>query len=266
LFAGDAGAYYKADFSTRQIYTDIMVNLHKNIDEFSFSANIGASLEDVVYKYSTFGGDLQSIPNLFVFKNVNLSKIKIDQSGYHDQGQAVFATGQIGYKKLVYLDITARNDWSTALGNTTAKSIFYPSVGLTGVLSDLLPIKSNTLSFLKARLSYSEVGNAPQRYISTTTYPVVDGYPQLTSYLPATNVQPERTKSYEAGINLILWNNKVTFDATIYKSSTYNQLFNPSLSSSSGFSSFYVNAGRIDNKGLLWELTRSWVRLIGRLT
>jgi outer membrane receptor protein involved in Fe transport len=82
------------------------------------------------------------------------------------------------------------------------------------------------------------------------SYPVVDGYPQLTTYKPATNLEPESTKSYEAGVNAILWNNKINLNVTVYKSSTFNQLFNPSLSPSSGFSSFFVNAGRIDNQGI----------------
>jgi len=250
LFAGEAGTYYKANLDSRQLYADMMLNMNRSFEDLTVSASAGASIRDVVYEYSTFGGDLQSIPNLFAFKNINPLKTRTDQSGYHDQSQALFATAQVGYKNMVFLDLTGRNDWSTALSNTTTKSIFYPSVGLSGVITDIFDVRSNVLSFLKARISYSEVGNAPLRFISTTTYPVVDGYPQLTSYLPATNLEPERTKSYEAGLNFIFWDRKVSLDMTFYKSSTYNQLFNPSLSSSSGYSSFYVNAGRIDNKGI----------------
>ena len=255
LFAGEAGTYYKANLDTRQLYGDFMLNMNKNFNDFSVSAIAGASIKDVVYEYSTYGGDLMSIPNLFVFKNINPLKTRTDQSGYHDQFQALFATAQVGYRNIAFLDITGRNDWSTALANTSTRSIFYPSVGLSGIITDIFDIKSDVLSFLKARVSYSEVGNAPLRYISTTTYPVVDGYPQLTSYLPATNLEPERTKSYEAGLNVILWDRKLSLDMTFYKSSTFNQLFNPSLSSSSGYSSFYVNAGRIDNKGVEATLT-----------
>lgn len=255
LFAGEAGTYYKANLDTRQMYADVMLNLNKSLGDYSISATAGASIKDVIHEYSTYGGDLQSIPNLFAFKNINPLKTRTDQSGYHDQFQALFATAQLGYKNMVFLDVTGRNDWSTALANTQTKSIFYPSVGLSGVLTDIFDIRSEFLSFLKARVSYSEVGNAPLRFISTTTYPVVDGYPQLTSYLPATNLEPERTKSYEAGLNFIFWDRKLSLDMTFYKSSTFNQLFNPSLSSSSGYSSFYVNAGKIDNRGIEAALT-----------
>jgi len=250
LFADDAGTYYKSDINTRQIYTDVLVNINKYISDFSITANIGASLRDDVHNYSRFGGDLQSVPNLFTFDNINLSTIETDQSGYHDQFQAIFATAQVGYKSLAYLDVSARNDWSTALANTNTKSILYPSIGLSGIITNIFNIESNVLSYAKARISYSEVGNAPLRFISTTTYPVIDGYPQLTSYLPAKNLEPERTKSLEAGLNIILWDRKVNLDVSLYKSSTYNQLFNPSLSPATGFSSLYVNAGQIDNKGI----------------
>lgn len=249
LFAGPAGAYYNYNNGNRQIYGDVIVNIVRDFNDLSINANIGTSIKDVNYDFSTLGGNLLSVPNLFAYENLNTSTLKMSQEGYHDQSQAIFATAQIGYRKMVFLDLTARNDWVSALANTTAKSIFYPSVGLSGVITDLLGIESDVLSFLKARVSYSEVGNAPQRFISIMSYPIVDGYPQLTTYMPATNLEPERTRSYEAGVNAILWNNKINLNVTVYKSSTFNQLFNPSLSPSSGYSSFFVNAGRIDNQG-----------------
>lgn len=250
LFAGPAGAYYDYNYVTNQIYSDALLNINKYINDFNIVGNIGASFQDVVYKNSNFGGNLQSVPNLFNYNNLNLTQAQTSQNGYHDQSQGAFASGQLGYKGEVYLNASARNDWVSALANTQAKSIFYPSVGLSAIVTDLLKMNSPVLSFLKARVSYSEVGNAPQRFVSISTYPVINGYPQTSTFLPATDLQPERTKSLEAGLNFMFWKGKVKLDVTGYKSSTYNQLFNPTLSSSSGYSSFYVNAGQIDNKGI----------------
>lgn len=250
LFAGEAGAYHKYNFSTSQIYTDAILNINKNIKDFSVTANLGASLQDVRYVENKFGGNLLSVPNLFTFSNINLSQAETLEGGYHDQTQAVFASTQVGYKNQIFIDASARNDWVSALANTKAKSIFYPSIGLSAVVSDIFKINSKTLSFLKARVSYSEVGNAPQRYVSIATYPIINGYPQTSTFLPATDLEPERTKAYEAGLNMAFFGNKIKLDVTAYQSSTYNQLFNPSLSSSSGYSSFYVNAGQIDNRGI----------------
>ena len=101
-------------------------------------------------------------------------------------------------------------------------------------MTEMIPvIKSDVLSFMKARFSYSQVGNAPQRFIPISTYPVQGGYPQTTTYLVDDDLQPERTKSFEVGFNAKLFGNKINLDLTLYKSSTYNQLFNPTLPSGS---------------------------------
>ena len=253
LFAGsDTGAYYKDEVNTTQIYADAMLNVDKYIGDFSLKATLGASICDVQYAYSSLGGPLQSTANLFTFTNLNQAGIRMGQEGYHDQTQAIFATAQVGYKSMVYLDLTGRNDWPSALGGTKYKNkgFFYPSVGISAILTELLPIKSDVLSFLKTRFSYSEVGNAPQRFIPISTYPIQGGYPQTTTYLVDDDLKPERTKSYEVGLNAKLFGNKINIDLSLYKSSTYNQLFNPTLSAGSGYSSYYVNAGRIDNKGI----------------
>ncbi|MRG48316.1 SusC/RagA family TonB-linked outer membrane protein [Chitinophaga sp. SYP-B3965] len=263
LFADAAGAYYKYNMNTQQIYADVLVNINRNFNNFSLNANVGTSIQDVKYDNASIGGDLQSVPNLFTASNLNLSQIEIFQDGYHEQTQGLFASAQIGYKSLVFLDVTGRSDWASPLANTKSSSFFYPSVGLSGVLSDIFDIRSDVLSFLKARVSYSEVGNAIPRYVSIATFPVINGYPQTSTYLPATDMEPERTKSYEAGFNVGLFRNKLKIDATVYQSSTYNQLFNPSLSPSSGYSSFYVNAGRIDNKGI--ELSLSLNQKLGEV-
>lgn len=257
LFAGsEMGAYYKDEIATTQIYADAMLNVDKYMGDFSLKATLGASVRDVQYAYSSVGGPLQSTANLFTFTNLNLSALRLGQEGYHDHTQAIFATAQLGYKSMVYLDVTGRNDWSSALAGTKSKNsgFFYPSVGLSAILTEMLPIKSDVLSFLKARFSYSQVGNAPQRFIPISTYPVQGGYPQTTTYMVDDDLKPEKTKSYEVGLSTKLWGNKINLDVTLYKSSTFNQLFSPSLPTGSGYTSYYVNAGRIDNKGIEMSL------------
>jgi TonB-linked SusC/RagA family outer membrane protein len=251
LFASEAGAYYRYSLNTRQTYADLLLNINKPINkDISLTANIGASLQDDKYDETSYGGNLLSVPNLFTYNNISLSDAKPNQSGYHDQLQALFGTAQIGYKSMIYLDVTSRADWSSALINTNNKMIFYPSVGLSGVLTDIFDIKSSLLTFLKARASYSEVGNSPTRFLTIPTYALTNGYPQ-TFGSRSIDLKPERTKSYEAGVNVIFGNNKVKLDATVYKSSTFNQLFNPAVSTSIfGVSSFYINGGQIDNKGV----------------
>ena len=251
LFASDAGAYHKNTAITQQLYTDVLLNANKSFgSDYTLTATLGSSLLDSKYSLEGYGGNLLSVPNLFGFQNVNQTQATVTQNRFHDQIQSVFGTAQIGYRNMLFLDVTGRNDWSSALSRTTASSIFYPSVGVSGILSDLLDLRSSTLSFVKVRGTYSEVGNAPERFVSIATYPIIGGFPTTTSYMPATGLRPERTKSYEVGLNLRFLRNIINFDVSAYQSRTYNQLFNPVLAPSTGFSSFYVNAGEVMNKGI----------------
>ena len=250
LFAGKTGAYHRLTGDSRQLYGDVMLNINKYINDFSITAILGSSVSDTQNTDITIGGNLHGTANLFSLTNMDLSNLRPNQVSFHDQTQAIFATAQIGYNSMVYLDVTGRNDWVASLAGTKSKSIFYPSIGLSAILTEMIPIKSSVLSFLKLRASYSEVGNAPSRYVSIATYPITGGFPQTNTYMPDENFKPERTKSYEVGINTKLFGNKIDLGITLYKSATYNQLFHPTLPHSTGYNSLYINAGRIDNRGI----------------
>ena len=251
LFAGDKGRYYNNHYTTMQRYADVLVNIHKTFadDKISLNVTLGASIEDYKHRATLLGGDLTGVPNLFTLANMTTNK-SLAKETINDQTQSIFATAQIGYKNMLFLDVTAREDWTTALANTANMSMFYPSVGVSAVLTDLFGIKSKVLSYAKIRASYAEVGNAPMRWITIPTYPVSDGVPQTSTYLTSDDFQPERTKSWEIGADVRLWGNKLILGATYYNSRTYNQVFNPDISSTSTYSSLYVNAGRVDNKGI----------------
>lgn len=252
LFASPAGAYYKNTAVTQQVYADVLASANKSLSpDLDLNVNAGGSLLDTKFDMDGYGGNLLSVPNLFAFQNVNNTQATAIQTRYRDQTQSVFASAQLAYRNMIFLDATGRTDWVSALANTTEKSIFYPSVGVSGVLTDMFPhLRSSILSFAKARGSYSEVGNAPERFVSIATYPIIGGFPTTTSYMPAAGLRPERTKSYEVGINLRFLRNKINLDVTAYRSNTFNQLFNPVLAPSTGYSSFYVNAGQVTNKGI----------------
>lgn len=250
IFAQRYGAYYKADASTRQLYGDLMLNIDKYFGDFSLTATLGASIQDVNYAYYSVGGDLNSVANSFTLKNLNLANAEHDQDGYHDQTQSLFATAQLGWQSKLYLDVTGRIDWSSALAWTNSKNVAYPSVGLSAILTDLFPIKNDVLTFLKVRASYSEVGNAPTRYIAYQTFPYQSGTPTTASTYPNSDIKPERTKAWEVGLQSNFWGDKLSLSVSLYKTSTYNQLFNPSLSASSGYTSIYINGGQVDNKGI----------------
>ncbi len=251
LFAGDFGRYYNNLYTTQQIYGDVMANVNKSFfdDKLSLTATLGASIEDMKYRASLVGGDLTGVANLFTYANMDANK-SFAKMTYNDQTQSIFATAQLGYNRMLFLDLSLRNDWVSALANTSNTSMLYPSVGASAIVTDIFKINSKVLSFFKIRASYAEVGNAPMRYITIPTYTVSSGRPQTVTYLTSDNFEPERTKSWEIGADVRLWGNKLQLNATYYNSRTFNQVFNPQISSSSEYSQLYVNAGRVDNSGI----------------
>jgi len=264
LFASDDGYYSLNTYDTRQIYGEGLININKTFNnKYSITANLGTSIEDVNYNQYMYGGKLQGVANLYTFGNVNKSTSENSQSGYEKQKQSVFGSAQLGYKNMLFLDMTARNDWASSLSGSGHQSFFYPSIGLSGVITDLLKMKSDILPYLKIRGSYSAVGNEPDVYLTNPTYPLASGYPVTQTRMPNPNLKPELTKSWEAGISSSLFKGALKIDATVYTSSTYNQFFQPTLSSASGFTSVIVNAGRIDNKGI--EASMRYSTTIGSL-
>ncbi|MCD8313399.1 MAG: SusC/RagA family TonB-linked outer membrane protein [Bacteroidales bacterium] len=255
LFASDYGYYSKNDISERQIYAEALLNINKNFLEdqsLSLTATLGTSLEDVLYSQDMYGGKLASVANLFTYGNVAQATAENSQSGYQKEKQAIFLNAQLGYKGAVYLDLTGRNDWTSTLAGSQIHSFFYPTVGLSGIFTTIFPqlTKNNILTFWKVRGSYSEVGNEPDPFLTIPTYSLSSGTPVTQTRMPNTDLQPERTKSWEAGMNFYFFDGKFKLDATYYYSKTYNQFFEPSLSTSSGYSSVIVNSGRVDNSGI----------------
>ena len=250
-FAGANGFYSDQNRTDRNTYADIMVNIDKRIGDFSLNANIGASIKDLVYEQMGNEGDLAGIPNFFTVRNINYeSNYKPKQFGYHDQSQGVFANIELGWRSMAYLTLTGRNDWESQLAFTKHSSFFYPSIGGSVVLSEMFRLPE-FISYAKLRGSYSSVASSFERYLSNPGFEFNEQSHQWGSSttLPATNLKPEDTRSWEVGLNARLWNH-FSIDATYYHSNTYNQTFNITLASSSGYSSAIVQTGNIQNYGL----------------
>lgn len=252
MFASENGYYSLNQMENRQIYGEALLNINKYFGEqtYSLTANIGGSFENIEYDQNMYGGKLKGVANLFSYNNINPSLSEATQSSIPRKKQSVFASAQVGYKSRVYLDVTARNDWPSTLAGSDTRSFFYPAVGLSGIITDIFNCGTEIMPYMKVRVSYSEVGNEPSPFLTIPTYSLANGYPVTQTRMPNTNLKPEKTKSWEAGVNFVFFQNKLKVDATFYNSRTYNQFFEPTLSSSSGYTSVVVNAGRVDNKGL----------------
>lgn len=263
LLARDSkyGSYGKRDLENTQIFAEAILNANKYFldDQLSLTAMVGTNMEYTNFADQSIEGGFASVANVFSLANIDRThpQTYIDASGYKIMKQAVFANVQLGWKGMVYLDVTARNDWTSTFAKSDYKSFFYPTVGLSGIFTEIFPsLKGNVLSYMKARLSYSEVGNDPDPFLTIPTYPISMGTVNIATRMVNTDLQPERTKSWEVGVNTYWFNNRLKLDATYYHSSTYNQFFEPTLSTASGYSSVIVNAGQVNNQGI--ELSASW--------
>ncbi|MCQ2153737.1 MAG: SusC/RagA family TonB-linked outer membrane protein [Bacteroidales bacterium] len=266
LFAGEFGRYYYNNYKTTQTYADVLANVHKTFGDnlIQLNATLGASIEDYRFRSENIGGDLLGVANLFTFTNMETGK-EFYKNTYSDQTQSVFATLQVGFKNYLFLDVTARNDWSSAMASakTGVISSFYPSVGLSAIITDMFTAKSDIIPYAKLRVSFAGVGNPVMRFILNPTYAVTGGVPADQTWAVADNFRPEYTKSYEAGADIRMFKGKLAISGTVYYSQTSNQVFSPTISGASTASTLYINAGRIDNKGI--ELTASFNQDLGRV-
>lgn len=251
-YASKYGNYLNRKRTDKNLYADAMLNFDKRFGRFDINVTLGASLADAKNDLTSYEGHLVRVPNLFTLSNIDKSDTHTHgvQSRYHDQTQAVFATAQVGYNGMLYLDLSARNDWASQLAFTPKLNIFYPSVGLSAVISSMTDLSKAGISFLKLRASYSEVGNAPQRYITSESYTINDGILNTQGFYPANTLKPELTKAFEVGLNVKFLVNRLNLDVTYYNSNTYNQIFTLDAAASTSYKQFYLNSGKVNNWGI----------------
>lgn len=249
------GLYGISTTADRQTYAGLMVNINKNFGEdFSFQANIGASLSDMQQDVLQNRGPISEdgIPNVFNVFQLDDSKTKRTQSGFHDQTQSLFASLELGYKSTYYLTLTGRSDWPSQLAgpNSTQSAFLYPSVGGSVILSELLKLPEQ-ISFLKVRGSFASVGLPFPRFLANPTYFWDNSNKvwQSKCNYPMYNLKPERTDSWEVGLTARFLKH-FNLDLALYTTKTYNQTFDPKISVSSGYSTLYVQTGSVQNKGI----------------
>lgn len=266
LFASKQGNYLNQKTTDKQLYADVILNIDKRLADWNISANLGASLNDRKHDVVGFEGHLVTVPNLFSYNNIdkNHPETKFIQNRYHDQSQAIFATAQVGYNSLVFLDLTARNEWPSQLAFAKSSSYFFPSVGLSGIISDMVKLPEHLFSFMKVRVSYSEVGNAPLRYLTSRRYSINNGAISMLPIFPQYDLKAERTKAYEAGTQIRLLDNRIDLNFTYYNSNTYHQLFEIESAPSTGYSRFFLNAGKVNNWGI--ETSLGYIEKFGAVT
>lgn len=253
-FAGAKGRYREETRLDRQTYADVIANFNKTFGDFSIMANVGASIKDTRMELSALEGDLNHVTNKFTIENLTRSGYyKVSADGLKRQTQSVFANAEIGWKSFLFLNLTVRSDWDSALAFSSYgnKPFTYPSVGISGLISEMVDMP-RWFTYLKARFSYTSVGNSYDPYMTRLIYEYdepSDSYVSQETY-PNFDLKPENTTSYEAGVNMKFFDSTLSLDFTWYHSNTYNQTFEAPISSGSGYEGVFIQAGNIRNSGI----------------
>lgn len=260
------GYYGELKGSESQTYADLLTTVNKGFElqndwRLNVNATLGASIQDTRYDDTTYGGPLREdgIPNVFNIFNIDqgAQKTKPIPHGWIEQTQSIFGSMELGLNSYLYLTLTGRNDWASQLANSPQKSFFYPSVGLSGVITEMLDEETYqrirpVLNYFKVRLAYSSVASPFQRGLTTPVYlPDEDSKKYKTqTYFPIGQLYPERTNSYEVGISSRWLNGLITLDGSYYLTDTNNQTLRVAASPSSGYDAVYIQTGSVRNQGV----------------
>ncbi len=242
-----------------------LIALYNNeFGDITLDANLGGNIRTNDYhsNYMETQSGL-SAPNLF---NISASNDRpITTSFIQEQVvRSVFGSASLGFRDVLYLGATFRNDWSSALP-VANNSYFYPSVNATFIFSELWDNDLSLFSYGKFRVSYAQVGSDLTPYQTSFAYGAGTPYSTLASFnLPTTypnpNLEPTRSNSFEAGLDLRFFEGRVGLDVTYYQNTNLNQILALDVPGSSGYASTWVNAGRIESEGIEIALTATPIR------
>jgi len=257
----ETASYSETDRGFQETNFEGRLNFNKTFSNFSVTGAVGGNImrqNRKTLEGSSVGG--LSLPGIF---NLDNSAGPAEVTTYReDYGiNSVFGTVSLGFKNFIYLDLGARNDWSSTLPSDD-NSYFYPSASLSAVVTDIPGLdKLGPLSFAKVRLSYASSGSDADPYSLYNVYsPVTPNFPGAPRYqVPnSTNnplLKPEYTTEYEAGIGLRFFNGRLGFDVAYFDRSTKDQIFPVPTSAATGGTSRVLNAGEMRNWG--WEMMLS---------
>ena len=250
---GKNGHYTEARAYNTQTYGDVMVNINKTFgDDWSLNANIGASINNIKTDELSYRGPIQEngLPNVFNVFDLDDTKKRAEKTGWHDQTQSLFASVEVGWRQMLYLTVTGRNDWASQLANSPSSSFFYPSVGLSWVPTSTWDL-GEALSYLKIRGSIASVGMPFPRHLTIPTYEydATNRVWKDKTHYPIGDLKPERTTTYEVGLDARLWQ-RISLSASWYQADTKNQTFDPSLPPSSSYTTIYLQTGHVRNTGV----------------
>lgn len=255
--------YSRKNINFSEYNYDLMLNFNRDFSEkVNLKGVVGTNIRRSNYKsiFAATNGGI-SIPGLFSLQNTKNPLLAPLERNERIGVDGIYASASLGYDKFLFLDATIRRDQSSTLP-TDNNSFIYPSVSSSFIFSEF--IKPSWLSFGKVRLNYAEVGNSPGFDRILDTYAVNTAFGAASASVKDTknnpNLRPEKTRSYEAGIEVMMFKKRLGFDVSVYKSSSVDQIIPLRVSAANGYLYELINAGEIQNKGIELSMTGTPVK------
>ncbi|WP_026628721.1 SusC/RagA family TonB-linked outer membrane protein [Dyadobacter alkalitolerans] len=248
------GGYYLENIGRNESNADFLITKTIKASDFDISISGGGNIMQQHQNTSNLGGRDLSVPGLYNISNIPVGNRVVGNGSFKKAIYSLYALSSIGFKNQLYLDLTARNDWSSTLPESN-RSYFYPSASLSWLASTTFNMPS-AVSLLKLRGGWAQVGNDTDPYQLYPNLGTGNWGDLVTANLgenllnPA--LLPEIATSTEGGIDLNLFNNRLRFDITYYDRANTNQIFSVPMAPSTGYASKNINAGKLVSRG--WEI------------
>lgn len=250
------GAYGEQAVKFRENNTDILINYRDKVGDFSIDISAGANRMDQNAASTETSAMILAQPGVYSLNNA-ATPLVVDEYQYKKRINSVYGLAKIGYKDYLFVDITGRNDWSSALAtptNADNTSFFYPSFSGSFILSNAVKLPKS-ISFAQLRASYAQVGNDTDPYQTASVYNSQTPYgsqPTLSeqSTIANTSLLPEKTSAVEFGADVRFFRDRINLDATYYNTTTVNQIIALPISISSGYAQQVVNGNTVRNRGV----------------
>jgi TonB-linked SusC/RagA family outer membrane protein len=250
------GSYREESIAFTELNTDFLLSYKKNLSEkFDLNVGIGGNAMKQKGRFSDVIAPELAVPGIYALGNSRVALQNLASAPFTEKRiNSLYATAQVGFNNYLYLDLSARNDWSSTLPSDSRSYLYY-AANLSAVLTDAFQIKSDVLSFAKFRFGVAQVGNDTDPYQLIAVYnsqTPVQGQPSYSesSTLVNPTLKPEISTSIETGLDLRFFGNRVGLDLTYYNTESRNQLLPLQLSLTTGYARRFINAGLIRNQGV----------------
>lgn len=257
------GVYWEDNYFVKEQNSDFLLTFNKKVSpDFQLTVNGGGNHRTNSSQRDYLEAPELTIPNLFNLANTKV-RPNVGNAIYNKEVNSIYGSTQVSWKDQLFIDATARNDWSSTLPAVN-NSYFYPSVSVSGVVTDLLGMSSTVLPYAKIRASWAKVGSDTDPYRLSQVFSAATAWGSQTTFAENNTIfndalKPEITTALEFGVEARLWN-RINVELTYYDKTSKNQILKIGVPQSSGYLNKFVNAGEISNKGIEAQISATPIK------